>query len=289
MLRKFLNNPYVRLMRMDKPIGSILLGIPCLWGVALCYTHTTFKESLLWDLLFSLGAILLRSAGCVVNDIFDCNFDRYVERTKTRPLASRELSKTHAVFVLIALLLCGLGVFMLLNPTAKILSLIAFAIAVIYPLTKRFFSFPQLILGLAFNSGVLIAIAQLKPDMLFTPAPWILYLAGIFWTLYYDTLYAVQDMNDDVKLGLHSTALFFQNHLKLALSLFCAGMIACVFAAGFFIPLSLSYFFWTIVIAFEVYYMLKKMNLHDKRRGGVYFSESTMIGISVFFNLLFFT
>ena len=288
MMRDFVLKPFFNLIRFDKPIGSILLGIPCLWGVALCSSSVGVQRSLLWGGIFLLGAVLLRSAGCIINDLFDARFDRDVERTKERPLASGILTKTQAFFFLVFILLGSLFIFINLTHEAKIFSLIAFAIAVVYPLMKRFFPIPQFVLGLAFNSGVIVAVAQLRPELLWSPSPWLLYVAGIFWTLYYDTVYAVQDMKDDEKLGLYSSALFFKNHLKQALSIFCGGMIFCVFLAGIYLQADLWYFIALIFMILDVGYVLYKMDLRQPKRGGAYFLKSMFMGMEVLFNLIFF-
>lgn len=285
----FMKNPYARLARLDKPIGSILLGLPCFWGVALCYTHQILFQALLWSFLFSLGAIMLRSAGCIINDIFDVKFDKHVERTRSRPLASGELTKRQAFLALSVLLLMGAGIFYLLNQTAQMIAFVGFIIAVIYPLTKRFFLFPQLILGFAFNIGVLIAVAQLDQARLLTPGPWILYAAGIFWTLYYDTVYAIQDMKDDLKLGLNSTAVFFQNHLKLMLSICYASVIIMLLCLGYSLKVGFYYYFFTILICIDAYKTLKKMDVTQTKRGGFYFIKSATLGLEVLINVLLFT
>lgn len=287
-MRDFSIQPFFNLIRFDKPIGSILLGIPCLWGVALCSSFVGVQRALLWGGFFLLGAVLLRSAGCIINDLFDAGFDRDVERTKERPLASGILTKTQAFAFLVLILLGSLFIFINLRQEAKIFSLIAFAIAVVYPLTKRFFPIPQFILGLAFNSGVIVAVAQLKPELLWSPSPWFLYGAGIFWTLYYDTVYAVQDMKDDENLGLYSSALFFKNHLKRVLSIFCGGMILCVLLAGIYLRAELWYFIALIFMILDVGYVLYKMDLRQPKRGGVYFLKSMLMGIEVLFNLILF-
>ena len=219
--------PYLRLMRLDKPIGTWLLLLPCWWGVA--FSAEYFPD--LWlMLLFAIGAVVMRGAGCVINDIYDRKLDLLVERTRTRPLASGEVSLPQAVLFLCALLLLGLGILLLFNRTTIIIGASSLALIFTYPLMKRMTWWPQLFLGLAFNWGVLLGGTAVSGEI---GVPHILaYIAGVFWTLGYDTIYAHQDKRDDVLAGIKSTALLFGDKSLRWVSLFYVLTIVFLGLAG---------------------------------------------------------
>jgi len=196
--------PYARLMRLDRPVGIWLLLLPCWWGVAL---SASLLPNLWLMFLFAIGAIVMRGAGCVINDIYDRNLDRRVERTRLRPLASGEISLWQAVLFLGLLLGGGLGVLLFFNHATVLTGAVSLLLVATYPLMKRVTWWPQLFLGITFNWGVLmggVAVSQ-HVDL----AHLLGYVAGIFWTLGYDTIYAHQDKRDDVQVGIKSTALLF--------------------------------------------------------------------------------
>lgn len=202
-------HPYIKLARLDRPIGIWLLLFPCWWSIVMAYgsiTYMTFKG---WGLmlLFALGAILMRSAGCIINDLWDRELDARVERTQGRPLVTREISVRQAVFFLIALLAASLVILMTLPAFAIRLGLFSVLLVVTYPLMKRITWWPQLFLGLTFNWGALMGWVAVNGTLDFAPV--ILYVGGIFWTLAYDTIYAHQDKEFDARMGVRSTALLF--------------------------------------------------------------------------------
>lgn len=208
-------NPYFRLMRLHQPVGIWLLFWPCAWGLALALpplaasgllvVNRLVWPSFLWFLLlFGAGAVAMRGAGCIVNDLWDREFDRAVERTRTRPLASGEISVRQAVALLAALLVLSLGVALLLPHVVFWLALLALPLVVLYPAMKRVTWWPQAFLGLTFNWGALMGWAAMR-GAVDAPALF-LYAAGFFWTLGYDTIYAMQDRADDAKIGVKSTA-----------------------------------------------------------------------------------
>ncbi len=178
---------------------------PCWWAVILASDGLSINYYFLF--LFTAGAIAMRSAGCIINDIWDRKIDANVERTKDRPLASGVLTVPKALFTLLIFLAIGLFVFIEIGKEARIISLVAFGLAVLYPLMKRFFFLPQLFLGITFNLGALIAWTAIRGEIE-TPA-YFLYFAGVLWTVGYDTIYAYQDKKDDEKLGVKSTAITF--------------------------------------------------------------------------------
>ncbi len=208
--------PYLRLMRLDRPIGTWLLLLPCWWGLALASAAGLAGHGIWWpDLwqmaLFAAGAVVMRGAGCTVNDILDRDFDAMVARTRTRPIPSGEITVPQALAFLVAQLLVGLAILLQFNWPTIWLGVASLALVFPYPLMKRITWWPQLFLGLTFNWGALMGWMAVTGDA--TPASMIpaaiLYAAGICWTLGYDTIYAHQDKADDVLIGVKSTALRF--------------------------------------------------------------------------------
>ena len=201
--------PYARLMRLDRPIGTWLLLLPCWWGLALGWRTGPEAVDLLeiarLYLLFSVGAVVMRGAGCTVNDLWDRDFDRKVARTADRPIASGAISVRQALIFLVAQLLIGLGILLQLNQTSWMLGVAVLALVFTYPLFKRVTYWPQFVLGLTFNWGALMGWAAVT-DTVALPCL-LLYAAGIVWTLGYDTIYAHQDKGDDAMIGIKSSAL----------------------------------------------------------------------------------
>ena len=195
--------PYARLMRLDRPIGTWLVLLPGWWALALAETPGN-GPNFLWVALFGIGAILMRGAGCVINDMFDRDFDAQVARTADRPLASGAIRMDAALVFLAALLLVSLGILVQFNPFAMAVGALSLALVVPYPLMKRITWWPQAWLGLTFNWGALLGWAVVRGEI--EPATLVLYAAGFFWTLGYDTIYAHQDKEDDALVGIKSTA-----------------------------------------------------------------------------------
>lgn len=195
--------PYLRLSRLDRPIGTWLLLLPCWWSIALAAPRGHFPDLRLF-VLFALGALLMRGAGCTFNDIADRDFDGRVERTRSRPLPSGEVGLGAAVFWLALQTLLGFAILMMLNRAAILLGIASLVLIVIYPFMKRVTWWPQFFLGLAFNWGALMGYAAVTGHLGWSPL--ILYAGGIAWTLGYDTIYAHQDKDDDALIGVKSTA-----------------------------------------------------------------------------------
>ena len=222
---------FIELTRLDKPIGYMLLFWPCLWGLTLAYN---FKNEInifiYYSLLFFAGSVLMRSAGCIINDIADRNFDKKVERTKNRPIASGKISIQLALTYSIVLCLFALIVLINFNKLTIILAMCSMPLAFSYPLMKRFTYWPQLFLGITFNYGLILGWTSITNTL--SAEPFILYLAAIFWTLGYDTIYGLQDIHDDEIIGVKSTSIKFKNNVKVfigicySLSVFC--ILMCV-------------------------------------------------------------
>ena len=229
--------PYARLMRLDKPIGTWLLLLPCWWSVALAAPK--FPDPWLM-FLFAVGAIVMRGAGCVINDITDRNLDGRVARTAARPLASGELHLWQAVAFLALLLAIGFGILSLLNGFTVWLGASSLVLVFCYPLMKRITWWPQLILGFTFNWGALMGWSAVNGTIGLPTLP--LYIAGIFWTLAYDTIYAQQDVEDDVQVGIKSTALLFGPATLPWVALFYSISIIFLMLAGVSAGLGRTYY-----------------------------------------------
>jgi len=204
---------FIELTRLNKPIGFMLLFWPCSWGLAYAYSENQNLSLFLnYMLLFFLGSVLMRSAGCIVNDIVDKDFDRKVIRTKSRPIASGMISVTQSLIYVI--ILCALALLILIqfNFLTIILGMSSMFLAFTYPFMKRFTYWPQLFLGLTFNWGVIMAWTSMNNDISLEII--LLYIAAIFWTLGYDTIYGAQDIADDEVIGLKSTSIKFKKNIK---------------------------------------------------------------------------
>ena len=203
------SRPYLRLSRMDRPVGWWLLLLPCWWGALLAAGETgAWSARLTWVLVGCwIGAVLMRGAGCTWNDITDRHFDAAVARTKSRPIPSGQVTVRQAVIWMALQCLISFGVLLTFGPLAIVLGIAAMIPVIIYPFAKRFTWWPQVFLGIAFNWGALLAYAAVAGNL--SSAPVFLYLAGIAWTLFYDTIYAHQDKEDDALIGVKSTARLF--------------------------------------------------------------------------------
>jgi 4-hydroxybenzoate polyprenyltransferase len=223
--------PYLRLSRYDRPVGFWLLGLPCLMGLALARLATGFAPADGWlALLFAVGAVAMRGAGCTYNDILDQDIDAKVERTALRPLPSGAVSNRQAWVWLLAQCLVGLGVLLALPRLAQYVALGAIPMVALYPLMKRITWWPQIWLGLTFNWGVLVAAAATQATL--SAADLVLYVGLIFWTLGYDTIYALQDREDDALIGVKSTARRFGSRVKPAITIIYTACCLLVAAAG---------------------------------------------------------
>jgi len=219
--------PYLRLARLDRPIGTWLLLFPCWWSVAMASDGVPD-----WRLfvLFAVGAVVMRGAGCTVNDILDRDFDARVERTRTRPIPSGQVTVRQAVAFLMLQLLIGLAVLVQLNTTSILLGVLSLVLVFTYPLMKRITWWPQAFLGLAFNWGALMGWTAVRGELEWPALA--LYAGGIAWTLGYDTIYAHQDKEDDARIGVKSTALRLGDRSKIWIYAFYTLTFGGIAAAG---------------------------------------------------------
>lgn len=225
------------LIRLSNQTGTLLLLFPSLWALVLA---SEGRPSALLLFIFTAGAFIMRSAGVIMNDLADRSLDRQVTRTKTRPLASGALSPLHAVLVLGGLLLIAASLLIFLHPLAVWLSPIALGLAMAYPFAKRFFHIPQFFLGLAFGWGAVMAWAAVRHQL--DPATWLLFAATICWALAYDTIYALQDREDDRRIGIKSSAIFFGSHTWVAVGIIELIMLGLLATAGWLTQLNWSFY-----------------------------------------------
>jgi len=210
---------YIALVRLDKPIGILLLLWPTLWGLLIA---SDGWPSIQIVVIFCLGTVLMRSAGCAINDYADRDFDKHVLRTKERPLTSGKISKKEAISIAVGLALIAFLLIQPLNTLTKQLSVFAVVIAGIYPFTKRVFSMPQAVLGVAFGFGIPMAFAAIQNGI--PIEAWILFIGNVFWVIAYDTAYAMVDRDDDIRLGLKTSAITFGRFDVTAVSI-CYGVL----------------------------------------------------------------
>ena len=205
---------FIELTRLNKPIGFMLLFWPCSWGLAYAYTENNNVNLFTYYLiLFFFGSVLMRSAGCIFNDIVDKDFDIKVERTKARPIASGKITVKNALLYVLILCLLAFIILIQLNIFTIILGMSSMLLAFTYPFMKRITYWPQLFLGITFNWGIIMGWAAMNNNISFEVM--ILYISAIFWTLGYDTIYGAQDMSDDEIIGLKSTSIKFKNNIRL--------------------------------------------------------------------------
>jgi 4-hydroxybenzoate polyprenyltransferase len=224
--------PYLRLMRLDRPIGWWLLLIPCWWSAALAGIANGWWGPDPWHvLLFLVGAIVMRGAGCTWNDLVDRDIDAHVERTRSRPIPSGQVSIAAAFAFLVAQALVGLLILLQLNHAAIVVGVASLAVVAIYPFMKRVTWWPQVFLGLAFSWGALMGWVAARGAL--EPPAFLLYAGSIAWVIHYDTIYAHQDREDDALVGLKSTALLFAERTKPALALFSTAAVILIGLAGY--------------------------------------------------------
>lgn len=265
--------PYLRLMRLDRPIGTWLLLFPCWWSIALAATNWPD-----WRLmaLFAIGALVMRGAGCTINDIADHKFDAMVERTKGRPIASGAVSLRRAGLFLGLQLLIGLAVLVQLNSAAWWWGIASLALIFPYPLMKRITWWPQAWLGLTFNWGALLGWVAVTGAI--APAPALLYAAGILWTLGYDTIYAHQDKDDDILIGVKSSALRLGAKTRPALIVFYAGATALIAAAGYSAGLSWLFYPLLFLAAGQLVWQIQALDLDDSADCLAKFKSNRLFG-----------
>ena len=277
---------FVNLIRLKKPIGFMLLFWPCSWGLTLAYDFSTgLNNYFFYLILFFLGSVLMRSAGCIVNDILDKEFDKKVFRTKDRPIASNQISIKLGIFYVIILCFLALLVLLNFNSFTIFLALGSMPLAFTYPLMKRFTYWPQLFLGITFNYGLILGWTAIKGQIDFVPI--IFYLGAIFWTLGYDTIYGYQDIKDDEIIGLKSTSIKFKSNPHKFLIICYSVFLLNLLITGLFMELNNFYYLVFMVIFLQIFYFqLKKLDIKNNIKCLTIFKSNNILGFLVFFGLI---
>jgi len=280
-------NLFIELTRLKKPIGFMLLFWPCAWGLTLAYDFS--KGYFLYFnylLLFFLGSVLMRSAGCIVNDIFDKDYDKKVFRTKDRPIASKKISINTAIFYSCSLCLLAFIILLNFNIFTIMLALISMPFAFTYPLMKRLTYWPQLFLGVTFNYGLILGWTSINNELDLTPI--IFYLGAIFWTLGYDTIYGYQDIQDDEIIGVKSTSIKFKKSpKKFVATCYLISIILFVF-----VGIKMEFSLFSLIILFLVFahfflYQVKSLDTKNKKKCLEIFKSNNFIGALILFFIYF--
>jgi len=271
----------IQLTRLDKPIGFLLLFWPCTWGLTLGYyfnNETTLY--LKYIIFFFLGSVLMRSAGCIFNDIVDRNLDKKIQRTKERPIASGKISVSEAFTYIVFLCLVALLILLQFNWLTIMLGMASMTLAFAYPFMKRITYWPQLFLGLTFNWGIIMGWTSMTNSI--SVEPLILYLSAIFWTLGYDTIYGLQDIRDDEIIGVKSTSIKFKNNVKAFVgSCYC---LCVLFILIMFLIMEISKYLLLLAIPFIIsfVYQIKMFNIDNPKSCFAAFRNNNLSGFLIF-------
>jgi len=276
---------FIQLTRLNKPIGFMLLFWPCSWGLAYAYSvNQNLQTFIFYLILFFLGSVLMRSAGCIFNDIVDKDFDKKVKRTKTRPIASGKITVTRSLSYVLTLCLISFFILMQFNWFTIILGMSSMLLAFWYPFMKRITYWPQLFLGITFNWGIIMGWAALNNSL--SPEVMLLYISAIFWTLGYDTIYGAQDMSDDELIGLKSTSIKFKENLKLFVGV-SYSIVVLLIIYNFKKNLDLNFFtFFFILFCLSLLIQVMKINKSNSKNYLFLFKINNFSGIFLFFALL---
>ena len=279
-------NLFIELTRLKKPIGFMLLFWPCAWGLSLAYDFSNDLNNYFFYLtLFFLGSVLMRSAGCIVNDILDKEFDKKVSRTKNRPIASGKVSTKLGLAYVVFLCLIALLVLLNFNTLTIVLALGSMPLAFSYPLMKRYTYWPQLFLGITFNYGLILGWTSIIGEI--SIASIIFYLGAIFWTLGYDTVYGFQDIKDDEIIGVKSTSIKFKKNPKKFLLLCYLSFISSLIILGFLMNFNyLFYIFLLIPITHLLFFQVYKINFKDPKNCFEIFKSNNFLGLVMLINIL---
>tara|TARA_B100000965_G_scaffold404968_1_gene437336 strand:+ start:979 stop:1842 length:864 start_codon:yes stop_codon:yes gene_type:complete len=276
---------FLELTRLKKPIGFMLLFWPCAWGLTIAYDFQNgVNQYLFYISLFFAGSVLMRSAGCIVNDIADKDFDKNVERTKNRPLASGKLSVKTAIIYSIILCFFAFLILINFNFLTILLAIASMPLAFIYPLMKRFTYWPQLFLGITFNYGLLLGWTCINSNI--SLAPFIFYLGAIFWTLGYDTIYGFQDIEDDEIIGVKSTSIKFKKNPKVFLSISYILFIFCYFYMGILSNFNNYFFMGLVIISIHLFFLqIYKFETSNKIGCLKIFKSNNIFGLLILLNI----
>ena len=277
---------FIELTRLDKPIGYMLLFWPCVWGLTLVYDfNSEINTYYKYLIFFLLGSILMRSAGCIINDITDKKFDQKVERTKNRPIASEKISIKLALLYALVLCFCAFLILINFNLFTIVLALASMPFAFSYPLMKRFTYWPQLFLGITFNYGLVLAWISINNSISLTPI--MFYIGAIFWTLGYDTIYGYQDIKDDEIIGIKSTSIKFKNNPKTFLTLCYSFLLISLILIGVLMNFNnIFYLFLIIPFCHLFFYQINFLNINKPEDCLKIFKSNNVLGLIVCMNIL---
>ena len=279
-------NLFIELTRLKKPIGYMLLFWPCAWGLTIAYDFSNnLNIYFFYLLLFFLGSVLMRSAGCIVNDILDRKFDKKVLRTKNRPIASGKVSVTLGLFYSIILCLLAFLVLINFNYFTILCALISMPFAFTYPLMKRYTYWPQFFLGITFNYGLILGWSSINHNI--TLISLVFYLGAIFWTLGYDTIYGFQDIKDDEIIGLKSTSIKFKKNPIAFLCISYSIFFVSLTIIGYLTKLNFFYYMGLLLIFAQLFFLqIKKLNIQNPKNCLNIFRSNNYLGLYVFVSLL---
>ena len=275
---------FIGLTRLNKPIGFMLLFWPCSWGLAFAYSiNQNLKLFVYYLILFFLGSVLMRSAGCIFNDIVDKDFDKKVQRTKSRPIASGRISVNRALIYVFILCAIAFLVLIQFNFFTIMLGMSSMLLAFSYPFMKRITYWPQLFLGITFNWGIIMAWTAMNIDL--SKEIFILYLSAIFWTLGYDTIYGAQDMSEDEIIGLKSTSIKFKKNIRMFVSI--SYLISIALIVYLFYEFFGKNIFSILIIFFIVslFYQLLKFKKNDSKKYLRLFKLNNYSGLFLFLSI----
>ncbi|AEI35325.1 4-hydroxybenzoate octaprenyltransferase [Francisella salina] len=268
---------YIMLMRLHRPIPILLILWPTLTALVLA-SHGI--PDIKYLIIFTIGVVVMRTVGCIVNDIADIDFDKHVERTNTRPLTSGKLNVKNALYLCLALTIVAFICVLFLNLYTILLSFVALFLAVLYPFCKRFFAIPQLVLGLAFNFGIFMAFSATQNKI--PLEAWIFYLSTICWTIAYDTIYALADRDFDLEIGIKSSAVLFGDKVFKYIFLFNFISLILLIALGIYLSFNIIFYIGVIISAFlfiRNYFLYKKLGIANCIKA---FSDNHWIGLIIF-------
>ena len=278
-------NFFIDLVRLKKPIGFMLLFWPCAWGLTIAYDFSiNLNNYFFYLVLFFTGSVLMRSAGCIMNDILDRKFDKKVLRTKNRPIASGKISVEFGFFYVVILCLFAFLVLINFNTLTIILALGSMPLAFTYPLMKRYTYWPQLFLGITFNYGLILGWVCVKNQL--DVIPIIFYLGAIFWTLGYDTIYGYQDIKDDEIIGLKSTSIKFKKNPHKFLLICYLIFIFCILAVGILMSFNILFFMFSIIPVYHLIFQIKNLKINDSIKCLKIFKSNNIFGFLILLNIL---
>ena len=279
-------NHFIELTRIKRPIGYMLLFWPCIWGLTIAFDFSNNTQIFLkFVILFLCGSILMRSAGCIINDIVDKDFDAKVARTKSRPIASGKISVKLGLFYSAFLCLIAFFILIQFNMFTIILAMCSMPLAFSYPYMKRFTYWPQLFLGITFNYGLVLGWTAINENL--TIIPLIFYFGAIFWTLGYDTIYGYQDLKDDEIIGVKSTSIKFKNNPKIFLLVCYSIFLISLFYVGNNMNFSYIYFYGLVLIFLHLFiFQILKLNIQNEKKCLNIFKSNNFLGFLVFTNIL---